>query len=628
MVAVDGSAAMASHWADIATAIRSLREANPKAAFGMHVFWGDALPLEMADSALNGSNNACIGVNNHQLELGDHSAQKLVDFMGDKPLGGQVIEGTYQVVTLVDPLNTYLTAPTELSDPTRTNYLLVFTSANENCFGSAFTGASDKLNAYTKLSIELSKRNIRLIPVGVTEPAAAGAMNGFGPGFVGTNVANIKTDYEVLGTLLEHGGSALKNVPRIDTPAHLAELVSVVGGSINNCRFSIPASLDRSQSINAFELTFAINGTPVQRDRHQANGWDFVRGSTSEVELFGQSCQAVQAGNQLVASKSCAMDVCGTAAVSVSTKPRSVLLLLDSSGSRTDCSDGSLDCLSLGSDPNHTLSYWEVVQRAVGSALIAPVNDDVAFGMQFFPSKKAEQFTCDVATDPEIAPAPGHQIDIMKAMLEKIPLGLSPQVAVMENVAANPGALSNANSVGAVVLLSDGGDNCAGAAQAELVSRLGAAAKSLFDRGIKTFAVRYGSANGETPAAAEQLNAVSMNGGTAPPSAASSGVAYIDAKTPNELGAALSSISDKLATCAFTLGALSMDADRSRASLFLDGEQIAFDALGTKQDGWAWTDQTQTAIELFGDACTSFKSNRHTNIVVEFGCMPVLVSPD
>ena len=38
MLAVDGSAAMAKHWSDIATAIRSLREANPTAAFGLHVF--------------------------------------------------------------------------------------------------------------------------------------------------------------------------------------------------------------------------------------------------------------------------------------------------------------------------------------------------------------------------------------------------------------------------------------------------------------------------------------------------------------------------------------------------------------------------------------------------------------
>ena len=319
--------------------------------------------------------------------------------------------------------------------------------------------------------------------------------------------------------------------------------------------------------------------------------------------------------------------MCGTAAVSVSTKARSVLLLLDSSGSRTECSDGSWDCLSLPGSLGHTLSYWEVVQRAVGSALVAPVNDDVAFGLQFFPSKNAEQFTCDVAAAPEIPPASGRQIDIMKAMLEKIPLGLSPQVSVMENVAAAPGMLADPSAVGAVVLLSDGGDNCAGDPQAEIVTRLGAAAKKLFDNSVKTFAIRYGSSEGETADATEQLNAVATNGGTANGSS-TTGPAYIDAKTPDELSAALASISDQLATCAFTLGAVAPDVDKNRTTIFMDGEQIGFDATGSKQDGWSWQDQAQTMVELYGEACSNFKSSRRTNIIVEFGCAPILISPD
>ena len=105
-------------------------------------------------------------------------------------------------------------------------------------------------------------------------------------------------------------------------------------------------------------------------------------------------------------------------------------------------------------------------------------------------------------------------------------------------------------------------------------------------------------------------------------------IAYIDAKSPEELSAALESISDQLATCAFTLGEVGEDVDRDRTSLFLDGEQIAFDALGEKQDGWSWTDASQAGIELYGEACVNFKTNRHTSIIVEFGCAPVLVSPD
>ena len=630
MLAIDGSASMKSHWADVATAIRSLRASNPTASFGAHVFWSDPVdPLTaQSDQAANKTNNACLLLHNKVLELGDHSAQALVDVMGPAPLGG-VISDVYQVAPLIDSLNTYLTTATKLADPKRTNYLMVFTNGNDNCFGSAFTGGQDKLTAYKKLGIELSKRNIRLIPVGVDAPSAAGASNDpfafFGPGLVGTDLMNLKTNYEALGTMLANGGSALKDVPRIDRPEKLKELVSVVGAAVNNCRFAVPDALDSSKALNPFEVSFSINGKPVPRDRRQLNGWDFVRGSTNEVEFFGQGCQALQSGMSVTAGKSCEQNVCGTAAVSVSTKPRSVLLLLDSSGSRIECVDGSLNCLSPPNDPTHTLTYWEVVQRAVGTALVAPVNDDVSFGMQFFPAKTAEQLSCDVETQPEIQPTSGRQIAIMKAMLEKLPFGLSPVVGVLESVAAQPGQLADPNAVGAVVLLSDGGDNCTGDPQRQLVTRLGTAAKKLLDRGVRTFAIRYGSKDGETQDQADQLNAIAQNGGTA----RMGSVAYIDAKTPDELGAALAGISDQLATCLFTLGNVASTVDRNRANLYLDGEQIGFDATATKLNGWSWMDQAQTSIELYGDACKAFKTNRHTNIVVEFGCVPVVVKgPD
>jgi hypothetical protein len=202
---------------------------------------------------------------------------------------------------------------------------------------------------------------------------------------------------------------------------------------------------------------------------------------------------------------------------------------------------------------------------------------------------------------------------------------LSPDVGIMESVAAAPGRLAEPGVIGAVVLLSDGGDNCSGDTQAQIVSRLGAAAKKLADAGVKTYVIRYGSADGETPEQAEQLNAIATNGGTA----AIGSVAYIDAKNENELSSALAAISDRLATCSFKLGNVQAQVDKSRTNLFLNGEAIGFDSKAAKQDGWSWIDAEQTTIELYGDACTSFKTSRKTRIVVEFGCEPTIVTgPD
>jgi hypothetical protein len=61
----------------------------------------------------------------------------------------------------------------------------------------------------------------------------------------------------------------------------------------------------------------------------------------------------------------------------------------------------------------------------------------------------------------------------------------------------------------------------------------------------------------------------------------------------------------------------------------MNGEQIAFDAKATKRDGWNWVDAERTSVELYGDACASFKTSRRTRVVVEFGCEPMVVmGPD
>jgi hypothetical protein len=629
MIAVDGSASMMPHWSDLSTAIRSLRENNPTASFGVHMFWADAVDPLTDQSTSNMSNNGCKTVNDKRLDLGSYTSQELVSFLGSGPPGGTIF-GVYQVSPVIDPLNYYLQNATKLSDPTRTNYLIVFTGGNDNCFGSAFISTDDKLIAYQKLALELSKRNIRMIPVGLDEPKPKD-MNadpfGFGApmsgGFVGTTGGgSLPTDYEVLGTLLKYGGSTLPEVPRIDTAAKLKELVSRVGQAVNSCRFELPMALDSSKSVNPFEIAFDINGKVVPRDRHQTNGWDFVNGSTSAVEFFGQGCEAVQSGQTLQAKKSCEQNVCGTAAVSVETKPRVVMLLLDSSASRTECTDGSLNCLSLPGTEGRSLTYWETVQKAVSAALVAPVNDDVSFGMQFFPFKNSEALSCDVATMAEVPPAPSQQITIMKQMLEKLPFGFSPVVGVMESIAGAPGKLVDPGVIGAVVMLSDGGDNCSGDPQAQIVSRLGAAAKKLADKGAKVYAIRYGSKDGETPEAAEQLTAISQNGGTA---MTTGSVAYIDAKNDMELSNALAAISDNLASCSFVLGGINAQVDKSRTNLYLNGEQIGLDSKSMKQEGWNWIDAEKTTVELYGEACNTYKTSRRSRVVVEFGCEPVII---
>jgi hypothetical protein len=620
MVAVDGAASMATHWSGIQSAIKELRASHPESGVGLHVFWGEV--VQNLEQGLSKS-NWCGNTNNRVLDVGPNNADALVSHMGSMPPGPAFIGGLFETSPVIEPLNYYLTNASKLADPARTNYLLFITNGNDNCFGSTYATKQDKLVAYEKLAIELLKLNIRLIPIGFDAAAKPDATGRWGttPG---------RTDLEILATMLKFGGSGIAEVPKVDDPAKLGQVISQVGQTVRNCRFGLPPSVDPAKDVNPFQLDFAINGKIVTRDRKRTDGWNFIDGDTRQVELFGSACSAVRGDAQLEARKTCTKNVCGTAAIKVETRPRVVQYLLDASASRIECSDGSLGCLIPPNLPPElikrtSITYWETVQHALGRTLVEPINDDIEFGLQFFPGKTEGTFSCTVASAPEVVPTKGTAIKMMRAMLEKLPLGLSPVVPVLESVAANPGRLADPDVLGAVVMLTDGGDNCAGAAQAEIVQRLSDAARKLRERGVKTYVVRYGSAN-NNPDQDAQLRAVAEAGGTAIVDPANpSKLPYVDAKTNEELTQALAGISDSLATCSFALGGLPNNADKANANIYLNGEAIPFDSKDAKANGWGWADAEKTSVQMYGEWCKAFKTNRKTSVVVEFGCMPLIL---
>ncbi|HEY6877804.1 MAG TPA: VWA domain-containing protein [Polyangiales bacterium] len=613
MIAVDGSASMSPHWTRIQEAVSRLRDAHPDAAFGVHVFWGNVSSFEEARQKANW----CGTTQNKFLDVGANSSQELTSLMGASPPGPGFL-GIWETSPVIDPLNYYLTNATKLADPARTNYLILISDGNDNCFGSVYANQQDKLLAYEKIAVELGKRNIRVLPIGFDAVSAA-TWNG---NYFTTPPT---TNTEVLGTLLKYGGSGLSELPKVDDPSKFAEVLEQVGLRVRSCRFSIP-KISEDKDVNPFELAFTVNGTELPRDRTNQNGWNFVSDDIQQIEIFGNACQAVRTGAPVKTAKSCAGYTCGSSAVEVKTKPRAVLYLLDSSASRIECADGTFNCLlTIGMTNRTSLSFWEVVEHALGQTLVEPINDDVEFGMQFFPSRTQRPLSCDVATGPEIAPAPGVQIQILSEMLGKLPIGFSPVVAGLESVAANPGRLADAEVQGAVVMLTDGGDNCTGATQEEVVTRLGTAAKSLLDRGVKTYVVRYGSPNGKSPEQEAQLRAIVGNGGTARSDVADmTMVPYVDAKDESELSAALAELSDKLATCEISVGAINADADKQQANLYLNGVVVP-QRSATSENGWTWKDDAQTTIELHGPSCDEFKTARKTSVIIEFGCAPIFV---
>jgi hypothetical protein len=225
-----------------------------------------------------------------------------------------------------------------------------------------------------------------------------------------------------------------------------------------------------------------------------------------------------------------------------------------------------------------------------------------------------------------VIPRSGTAIEVIGDVLRRLPTGSTPLLAGLESVARSPGRLAEAGVAGAVIVVSDGGESCEPIDQAMKVARLAAAARTLQERGIKVFAVRFGNKGLDFADQDAQLRAIVKHGGTASGNPDDpNNVPYLDAPDADALTRALGSISQALASCALQIGELDADADKTQVNLYLDGDIVPFDRQSQKQSGWGWLDGARTEIELYGATCDRFKMRRTTSIVVEAGCEAVFV---
>lgn len=594
MFLIDGSNSMSGQWSTIKDSLVKIINANPELNFGVHIFYAEQANLgEFIDQL-----NACGEVKHPRLEVGPMNGQKVVNAMGGAPPGPGA--AFFDSSPVLAGLNYYLQNDTPLNDPKSSNFLVVVSDLVDTCFGTLFSSpesvndgaGSEQLLAFEKLAVELRKRHIRALPLGFNPNPSNMSMGG------ATGDVNVKA----LEALTKLGGTSVK-APLIATNAtDLKKAITEIGVAVQPCRFEIPAV--SKDGLNAFKLSFLINNQIIPRDRTKNDGWDFVEGNTSEVEFYGDACRALQTGaaDMLDARLECeGMDVCGTAATKVTTRSRALHILLDGSA-------------SMWGNPlnpifNNELTPWGQATKGLAGMVTAPINDDLEFGFQFFPAGANDQ--CDIGA-PEVAIGPSSEISIVETMVGKIPTGSTPLVGGLQYVAANPGRLADNDVLSGVLVVSDGGDSCGGT-QASRNADLAAAATSLYNNNIKTYAVRFGEAADQ--AQAEQLTNIAVNGGTN---------TFFDAPDQAGLEAILEMISGEFASCELNLGALDASVDPTQVNLYLNGILIKYDDQGAKTSGWGWKTE-YSKIELYGPECALLQKSRLSDIVLELGCATVPV---
>lgn len=143
---------------------------------------------------------------------------------------------------------------------------------------------------------------------------------------------------------------------------------------------------------------------------------------------------------------------------------------------------------------------------------------------------------------------------------------------------------------------------------------------------IRTFVIGSPGSEG----AADFLSQLAVNGET--PKSAGCSVAAGDchyqldkANFQQELEAALAEISGKLSECVFEIpNGENVDPDYVNVELTLGGMKTPVYKDVEHMDGWDYTDDSHTKVELFGPACEKFKAEQGAQVSIVTGCKTVV----
>lgn len=352
---------------------------------------------------------------------------------------------------------------------------------------------------------------------------------------------------------------------------------------------------------------------------------------------------------------------CGTDEVKAEVVIPRVMLVLDKSGSmvKTDTGywdhdgDDADDDGIVDGDPNMTaatprITRWQSLYETVDS-IVTPLEERMDFGAVLFPSltatKDYDERACKVSAEPEVPIGP----DQGQAILMTIPPALDTTfqggtpaaagvtVAVAGLATDDP---ADAGRPQFLILVTDGAANC----PVEPTTPEDTALFEIYDgqlpivvadalaSNIPTFVIGIDikdvlsndlpDGNPDSTNTYEKLNEVAEAGGQARPGAEK----FYNAANQIELQAALMEVTSVITSCTFNLSkplddaqfVKDLDVDPDGAAPLNYGKDQVADC--STESGWHFTDETESAIELCGDACTLFKESGDVNIV--FDCIP------
>jgi hypothetical protein len=314
---------------------------------------------------------------------------------------------------------------------------------------------------------------------------------------------------------------------------------------------------------------------------------------------------------------------CGTSMVPVMPLPPDVLIIQDKSGSMND-DDNDSSCKG-GCGAN---SKWTQLTAAL-TTVVQNTQANVNWGIKYFSDNNA----CSASKAPAVGIAAMNGGPITTSIMGTQPGGNTPTRDAITTGAAYLATLTDTNPK-FLLLATDGLPNCpTGCASMSNPSTsctntdnpnedmaAEAAIMMAAMQGYQTFVIGIGNVS----TAQNTLNQFAINGGQAQTGAATSYFAATDEAT---LEAALLKVVGSVLSC--TIQLTGVPANLTNVAVSVDnasGTPTKVPEDGT--DGWTYTDNTNTAIELHGSYCDNIKAGTYTNVQFVYACDGVPICID
>ncbi len=239
-------------------------------------------------------------------------------------------------------------------------------------------------------------------------------------------------------------------------------------------------------------------------------------------------------------------------------------------------------------------SKWDTATQAVRNVTAQNANNDkLHFGLQIF---SLNPNACDPGHID--VPLAGSNAAAISSALPPAAEGNATPIGGALHVAATSGQLTDVTRANYVLLITDGMENCNGAPVAEV--------EGLFGRGVRTYAVGFGSDVDET-----RLSQMAIKGGTA----RATTPRYFQADNTAELQGALNAITSGAASCDFTL--TSTPPNPSKLYVAVDGQFFPHDP--ARVAGWDYQ-PAGNRVTLYGPACDIVSQRPGARVTIVYGC--------